>query len=52
MIGLLIRAYSAWPLRSHCGNGRHVALCRIFDPALVIFAPDRRCNKPARPTLP
>jgi hypothetical protein len=28
MISFLITVYRAWPLRPHCSDSRHVALCR------------------------
>lgn len=33
---LAARAYKAWSLRPHCGNGHHVLLCRVYQQALKI----------------
>lgn len=43
LASLLLRAYAAWPYRSHCGNGRHVTACRIFNPIFGAFMDEKPC---------
>lgn len=47
MIRILLAAYKAWPLRSHCSASRHALLCLAFNPVLP---PSLKC--PDAPDIP
>jgi hypothetical protein len=48
MLSILIAAYRANPFRPHCGNGRHVLLCRLLGFSAGNDAIPHRSHCPAK----